>query len=449
MEYRQLGRSGLRISVLTMGTMTFGGRGPFANVGSTGVAEARRQVDMCLDAGINLIDTADVYSDGLSEEILGEVLTGRRDRVLVATKVRMPMGDGPNDAGLSRQHVISGCEASLRRLGTDHIDLYQVHEWDGKTPLEETLGALDLLIQQGKVRYVGASNYASWQLMKALGTAERLGLPRFVSQQIYYSLQAREAEYELVPLAVDQGLGILVWSPLAGGLLSGKYRRGQQPPAGSRGLTDWNEPPVYDQERLYDIIEALIGVAQPRGVSAAQVALAYILAKPAVTSLVIGARTTEQLADNLAVASLQLTDSELAELDKASAPPLIYPYWHQAKTARDRLSPADLTLLGPYLRLQFRPTTIRGPVRCRPRRSRRGPARPPGCRAPRSPREPAASDWQPARRRRPPGRRGPGHGAREPARTCRRPGSPGPARPHDGPGRRWPGGRPAAPPQAR
>jgi aryl-alcohol dehydrogenase-like predicted oxidoreductase len=351
MEYRQLGRSGLRISVLTMGTMTFGGRGPFADVGSTDVAEARGQVDMCLDAGINLIDTADVYSDGLSEEILGEVLAGRRDRVLVATKVRMPMGDGPNDAGLSRQHVISGCEASLRRLRTDHIDLYQVHEWDGNTPLEETLGALDLLVRQGKVRYVGASNYASWQLMKALGTAERLGLPRFVSEQIYYSLQAREAEYELVPLAVDQGLGVLVWSPLAGGLVSGKYRRGQQPPAGSRGLTDWNEPPVYDQERLYDIIEALIGVAEQRGVSAAQVALAYLLARPAVTSLVIGARTTEQLADNLAAASLQLTDSERAELDKASAPPLIYPYWHQAKTARDRLSPADLTLLGPYLRL--------------------------------------------------------------------------------------------------
>jgi aryl-alcohol dehydrogenase-like predicted oxidoreductase len=226
-----------------------------------------------------------------------------------------------------------------------------VHEWDGQTPLEETLEALDLLVQQGKVRYVGASNYAAWQLMKALGTAERLGLPRFVSQQIYYSLQAREAEYELVPLAVDQGLGILVWSPLAGGLLTGKYRRGQQPPAGSRGLTDWNEPPVYDQERLYDIVEVLVGIAEQRGVSAAQVALAYKLAKPAVTSLVIGARTTEQLADNLAAASLKLTDSEQAELDKASAPPLIYPYWHQAKTASDRLSPADLTLLGPYLRL--------------------------------------------------------------------------------------------------
>jgi aryl-alcohol dehydrogenase-like predicted oxidoreductase len=259
------------------------------------------------------------------------------------------MGDGPNDAGLSLHHVISGCEASLRRLGTDHIDLYQVHEWDGQTPLEETLQALDLLVQSGKVRYVGASNYASWQLMKALGTAERHGLPRFVSQQIYYSLQAREAEYELIPLAVDQGLGVLVWSPLAGGLLSGKYRRGQQAPAGSRQLTDWGEPPVYDTDGLHDTVDVLVKIAEQHGVSAAQVALAYTLAKPAVTSVVIGARTDEQLADNLAAASLALSADERAQLDQVSAPPLIYPYWHQAKTARDRLSPADLTLLGPHL----------------------------------------------------------------------------------------------------
>ena len=350
MEYRTLGKSGLRVSVLTMGTMTFGGRGGFAQVGSTDVDQARRQVDMCLDAGINLIDTADVYSGGLAEDILGEVLRGRRDDVLVATKVRMTMGRGPNDAGLSKHHVITGCEASLRRLGTDHIDLYQVHEWDGQTPLGETLEALDLLVSSGKVRYVGASNYASWQLMKALGTSERLGLPRFVSQQIYYSLQGREAEYELIPLAVDQGLGVLVWSPLAGGLLSGKYRRGQQPPEGSRGLTDWNEPPVYDPDGLYDIIEVLVKIAEQRGVSAAQVALAYTLAKPAVTSLVIGARTDEQLADNLAAADLTLSDDERSQLDAASAPPLLYPYWHQAKTARDRLSPADLTLLAPHLK---------------------------------------------------------------------------------------------------
>jgi aryl-alcohol dehydrogenase-like predicted oxidoreductase len=349
MEYRALGRSGLRVSVLTMGTMTFGGTGAFANVGSTGLDEARRQVDMCLDAGVNLIDTADVYSGGMAEEILGEVLRGRRDRVLVATKVRMGMGPGPNDAGLSRHHVISGCEASLRRLGTDHIDLYQVHEWDGQTPLDETLQALDLLVRSGKVRYVGASNYAAWQLMKALGTADRAGLPRFVSQQIYYSLQGREAEYELIPLALDQGLGVLVWSPLAGGLLSGKYRRDQEPPPGSRHLTDWGEPPVYDPQRLYDIVEILVGIGEQRGVLAAQVALAYLLAKPGVTSLVIGARTAGQLSDNLAAASLGLTAAERDRLDKASAPPLIYPYWHQAKTARDRLSPADLTLLGPHL----------------------------------------------------------------------------------------------------
>jgi len=357
MEYRQLGRSGLRISVLTMGTMTFGGSGGFERVGNTDVADARRQLDMCLDAGINLIDTADVYSDGQAEEILGEVLKGRRgealtarrDEVLVATKVRMPMGDGPNDAGLSRQHVISGCEASLRRLGTDHIDLYQLHEWDGQTPVEETLEALDLLVQTGKVRYVGASNYAAWQLMKALGTAERLGLPRFVSQQIHYSLYSREVEYELIPLAVDQGLGVLVWSPLAGGLLSGKYRRNVDAPAGSRQLTDWGEPPVYDREALFNIIEVLVRVGEEHGVSAAQVALAYLIGRPAVTSLVIGARTGEQLADNLAAASLVLTAADRADLDKVSAPPLLYPYWHQAKTASDRLSPADLTLLGPHL----------------------------------------------------------------------------------------------------
>ncbi len=349
MEYRNLGRSGLKISVLTMGTMTFGGTGDFASVGSTGVDEARRQVDMCLEAGVNLIDTADVYSNGLAEEILGEVLDGRRDEVLVATKVRMAMGDGPNDAGLSRQHIVSGCEASLRRLRTDHIDLYQVHEWDGVTPLEETLAALDLLVRAGKVRYVGCSNYAGWQLMKALGIASRDGLPRFVSEQIFYSLQSRDAEYELIPVAVNQGLGVLVWSPLSGGLLSGKYRRDQRPGSGSRQLTDWNEPPVYDAAKLYDTVDVLVDIAGQHGVSAARVALAYLLDKPAVTSVVIGARTSAQLADNLAAADLELTPDDFRRLEKVSAPVLLYPYWHQAKTARDRLSPADLTLLRPHL----------------------------------------------------------------------------------------------------
>ena len=237
MEYRQLGHSGLRISALTLGTMTFGGRGGFSAVGATGIDGARRQVDMCLDAGVNLIDTADVYSGGLAEEITGEVIKGRRDTLLLSSKVRMAMGDGPNDAGLSRQHIIAGCEASLRRLGTDHIDIYHVHEWDGQTRLEETLSALNSLVSAGKVRYLAASNYAGWQLMKALAVADSHGFERFAAQQVYYSLEARDAEYELVPLAVDQGLGILVWSPLAGGLLSGKYRRNGSPESGTRQVS--------------------------------------------------------------------------------------------------------------------------------------------------------------------------------------------------------------------
>jgi aryl-alcohol dehydrogenase-like predicted oxidoreductase len=349
MRYRQLGASGLRVSVLTMGTMTFGGTGGFASVGSTDVEEARRQVDRCLEAGVNLIDTANVYSGGLSEEIVGQVLEGRRDQVLVATKARMPMGDGPNDAGLSRHHLIRECEASLRRLRTDRIDLYQVHEWDGQTPLQETLAALDDLVRAGKVRYVGCSNYAGWQLMKALGIAERRGLARFCSQQIHYTLQAREAEYELMPISIDQGVGMLVWSPLAGGLLSGKYRRDQPSPEGSRLLSGWDEPPVRDQDKLYDIVEVVVEVASERGASPAQVALAWLLDRPAVTSVIIGARTTEQLADNLGAADLWLTEDELARLEEVSRPPLLYPYWHQAKTAADRLGPADLSLLGPYL----------------------------------------------------------------------------------------------------
>jgi aryl-alcohol dehydrogenase-like predicted oxidoreductase len=349
MDYRQLGRSGLRVSALTLGTMGFGGRERFASVGSIDVAGAKRQIDLCLDAGVNLIDTADVYSGGVSEEILGEALAGKRDRVLLATKARMPMGDGPNDAGLSRHHLITSCDASLRRLRADHIDLYQVHEWDGVTPLEETLDALDHLVRSGKVRYVGCSNYAGWQLMKALGISERRGLQRFVSQQIYYSLQARDAEYELVPVALDQGLGILVWSPLAGGLLSGKYRRDQPGPEGSRHLTDWGEPPVRDEDQLYDVVDALVEIGEGHGVSAAQVALAWLLGRPAVASLVIGARTEQQLTDNLRAAELQLADDERTRLDEVSAPPLIYPFWHQAKTAGDRLGAADLSLLGPHV----------------------------------------------------------------------------------------------------
>jgi aryl-alcohol dehydrogenase-like predicted oxidoreductase len=349
MEHRQLGRSGLRVSVLCLGTMGFGGGGKFASVGEVDVAGATRQIDLCLDAGVTFVDTADVYSAGASEEIVGKAIGGRRDRLVLATKARFPMGEGPNDAGLSRRHLISACEASLRRLGTDYIDLYQVHEWDGLTPLEETLEALDALVRSGKVRYVGCSNYSGWQMSKALGISDRLGYQRFVSQQVYYSLQARDVEYEIVPGCLDQGLGILVWSPLAGGLLSGKYRRDREPPAGSRHLSDWDEPPVRDQEGLYDIVEALVEIGEEHGVSAAQVALAWLLGRPGVTSVIVGARTEEQLADNLASAELRLGDAERARLDEVSAPPLLYPFWHQAKTAADRLSAADLTLLGPHV----------------------------------------------------------------------------------------------------
>jgi aryl-alcohol dehydrogenase-like predicted oxidoreductase len=350
MQYRQLGKSGLRVSVLALGTMTLGGRGNFSKTGSGGVADARRQIDLSMDAGVNLIDTADVYSQGESERILGEALEGRRERLLLATKARFRMGDGPNDAGLSRLHLIEACEASLKRLRTDHIDIYQVHQWDGQTPLDETLEALDSLLRAGKVRYLGCSNYSGWHLMKALGVSDRAGSARFVSQQIHYSLQAREAEYELVPITLDQGVGILVWSPIAGGLLSGKYRRGKPTPEGTRHFNNWGEPPIRDEARLYDIIEVLVAVAEARGVSAAQVALAWLLGRPGVTSLIVGARTEQQLADNLGAASLTLTAEERARLDTVSAPPLLYPYWHQAAAAKDRLSAADLSLLSPHLK---------------------------------------------------------------------------------------------------
>jgi aryl-alcohol dehydrogenase-like predicted oxidoreductase len=349
MEYRQLGRSGLRVSKLTMGTMTFGGQGNFGKVGATDLDGARRQIDMAIDAGVNLIDTADVYSGGAAEEIVGQALRGIRDKVLVATKARFSMGPGANDAGLSRHHLIRACEASLRRLETDHIDLYQVHEWDGQTPLEETLAALDHLLTSGKVRYVGCSNFAAWQVMKALGIADRTGLPRFVSQQIHLSLQAREAEYEIVPSAIDQGLGLLIWSPLAGGLLSGKYRRGQDAPEGTRRAAQWTEPPVYDEDKMYDTIEALVEVADGRGVSPAQVALAWLLERPGVTTVIVGARTDEQLADNLAAASLALSAEETALLEAVSRPPLVYPFWHQRDTASDRLGEADLSLIASYI----------------------------------------------------------------------------------------------------
>ncbi len=349
MEYRLLGRSGLKVSAITMGTATFG-RDVSALAGTVGLKDARRQIDQCIAAGVNLIDTADAYGNGASETIVGDALKGKRNSVLIGTKARFRVGDGPNDAGLSRHHLIEACEASLRRLKTDRIDLYQLHEWDGLTPLEETLRALDDLVRAGKVRYIGCSNWSAWHLMKGLGVSAALGTERFVSQQIHYTLQAREAEYELVPVALDQGLGILIWSPIAGGLLSGKFRRGKKGPAGARHSgRKWREPPIYDDERLFDIVEVLVEVAAAHKCSAARVALAWLMAQPAVTSVIIGGRTEEQFADNLAAADLKLTANDLARLDKVSRPPLIYPYWHQSWHAKDRLGPADLSLIAKYL----------------------------------------------------------------------------------------------------
>ncbi|WP_123028083.1 aldo/keto reductase [Mycolicibacterium stellerae] len=354
MQYQQLGKSGLRISRLTMGTMSFGGGGKFSNVGTTDTQDATRILDICRDRGINLVDTADVYSDGLSETIVGEAIKNSRDHWLVATKVRFRLaGASVNDVGLSRHHIIRSLERSLERLQTDHIDLYQVHQWDGQTPLEETLSALDTLVKQGKIRYIGASNYSGWQLMKALATSDAKGLSRFTSEQIHYSLQSRDAEFELLPAAHDQGLGVLVWSPLAGGLLSGKYSRAQDGsvagPKGARQMSEWSEPPIYEGEKLFRILDVLWEIAGAHGVSPAQMALAWLLNRPAVTSLVIGARTSQQLEDNLAAVDIELTDEEAHRLESVSRPNLLYPYWHQRDNATDRLSAADAVLLGPYL----------------------------------------------------------------------------------------------------
>lgn len=347
MEYRTLGRSGLKVSTLTMGTMTFGGP---VKVGHTEQADATRQIDLCLDHGINLLDTANIYNDGVSEEMIGVALAenGRRQRALLGTKVRFKVGSGPNEQGLSRHHIVAQAEASLKRLKTDVIDLYQVHEWDGMTPIEETMEALDTLIKTGKVRYIGCSNYSGWHISKALVAADSRHQQRFVSQQIHYTLNAREAECELVPISQDQGLGILIWSPLAGGLLSGKYRRSGGPDAG-RHVGGFREPVVNDWEKLYDIVEVVVAIAEARGVSGAQVVLAWLLERPGVTSIVIGGRSEAQFSDNLAAANLKLSAEERSRLDGVSLPVLPYPYWHQALSVKDRLGPIDLDLLTPYI----------------------------------------------------------------------------------------------------
>jgi aryl-alcohol dehydrogenase-like predicted oxidoreductase len=349
MEYRQLGRSGLKISQHTLGTMNFAGEGFFGMAGSLGPQESKRLVDMAVDHGVNMFDTSNAYTTGKSEEALGDILKGRSDQLMVGTKVRFSMGTGPNQQGLSRFHIIHEAEASLKRLKRDHIDLYFLHEWDGLTPVAEMMEALDTLVKQGKVRYIGCSNFSGWHIMKCLNTADRHNFQKFVCQQIHYTIEARDAEYELLPIAVDQGVGVQVWSPIAGGLLSGKFRRNAPPPQLSRHTAGWSEPPIRDENRLYDIIEALVKVGEAHGVSAAQVALSWLAGRPAVASIIVGARTEAQLKDNLAAASLVLTAEERKTLDDVSELPLIYPYWHQCNSAAERLGPADMALHAPHI----------------------------------------------------------------------------------------------------
>lgn len=341
MEHRPLGASGLKAPVLSFGAGTFGGSGPlFSHWGASDAAEARRLLDICLEAGVTLFDTADVYSDGASEEILGAAIKGRRDQVLVSTKMSLPLGDGPNDAGSSRLRLIRGVEAALRRLGTEHIDLFQLHAFDAFTPLEEVLATLDQLVREGKIRYVGVSNFSGWQVMKSLAIADRHGWPRYVAHQVYYSLIGRDYEWELAPLGRDQGLGALVWSPLGWGRLTGKIRRGSPIPAGSRlhGTASFG-PPVAE-ERLYRVVDALLEVAAETGRSAPQVALNWLLRRPTVSSVIIGARNEAQLRDNLGAVGWRLSDEQMSRLDQASAVEAPYPYFpYRRQEAFARLDP--------------------------------------------------------------------------------------------------------------
>jgi len=347
MEYRSLGRSGLKVSLHSLGTMHFSSEGMFGKIGTVTVKGGARMVDIAIDHGVNLIDTANVYTTGKSEENLGQALKGKSNQVLVGTKVRFPMGKGPNEQGNSRFHIIEQCEASLKRLGRDHIDIYYLHEWDGMTPVDESMAALDRLVKDGKVRYIGCSNFSGWHVMKCMMAADRHNFEKFVVQQIHYTLEARDAEYELIPISMDQGMGVQVWSPIAGGLLSGKFRKGVTPEL-SRHVNDWGEPPIRDEERLYRIIDTIVQIADGRGVSGAQVALSWLSGRPGVCNIILGARNEAQLKDNLAAASLVLTAEERKMLDDVSLQPLIYPYWHQLNAA-SRLGPADLTLMAPHV----------------------------------------------------------------------------------------------------
>ncbi|WP_434732788.1 aldo/keto reductase [Rhizobium sp. YTUHZ044] len=328
MEYRKLGPSGLRVPVLSFGAGTFGGSGPlFGAWGNTGAEEARRLVDICLEAGVNLFDTADVYSVGASEEVLGQAIRGRRDAVLISTKTALPMGEGRQDWGTSRARLIRATEDALRRLGTDYIDLLQLHAFDASTPIEEVLSTLDGLVAAGKIRYVGVSNFSGWELMKSLAAAERQGYPRYIAHQVYYSLAGRDYEWELMPLGADQGVGALVWSPLAWGRLTGKIRRGEPLPAASRLHETAQYGPPVDDERLFDIIAVLDSIAAETGKTVPQIAINWLLGRPTVSSVIIGARNEDQLRQNLAAAGWSLSKNQIERLDEVSAVTAPYPYF--------------------------------------------------------------------------------------------------------------------------
>jgi aryl-alcohol dehydrogenase-like predicted oxidoreductase len=328
MEYRRLGASGLKVPALSFGAGTFGGSGPlFGHWGTSDAREARRLVDICLEAGVNLFDTADVYSNGASEEVLGEAIRGRRSEVLISTKTSLPMGDGPNDAGSSRLRLVGSVEEALRRLGTDWIDLLQLHAFDAGTPIEEVLSTLDQLVRVGKVRYVGVSNFAGWQVMKSLAIADRHGWPRYVANQVYYSLIGRDYEWELMPLGADQGLGALVWSPLGWGRLTGKIRRGSPLPEESRLHETASFGPPVDEELLFRVVDALDAVAEETGRSVPQIALNWLLQRPTVSSVIIGARDETQLRQNLGAIGWTLPPEQMARLDRPSAVTAPYPYF--------------------------------------------------------------------------------------------------------------------------
>ncbi|MFB4278154.1 MULTISPECIES: aldo/keto reductase [unclassified Nonomuraea] len=347
MEYRQLGASGLQVPALSFGAGTFGGKGElFGAWGNTDVAEARRLVDVALDAGVTMFDTADVYSDGASEEVLGQAVKGRRDRVLISTKAGLPVADGPNGAGTSRPRLIKAVDDALRRLGTDYIDLFQLHAFDAATPIEEVLSTLGDLVRAGKLRYVGVSNFSGWQLMKSLATAERYGYPRYVAHQVYYSLVGRDYEWELMPLGRDQGVGALVWSPLGWGRLTGRIRRGVPLPEGSRlHRTAAFGPPVAD-ERLYTVMDALDEIAAETGRTVPQIALNWLLQRPTVASVIVGARNEEQLRDNLGAVGWNLTAGQVARLDAASTVTAAYPYYpYRSQEGFARVNPPIETLI--------------------------------------------------------------------------------------------------------